>query len=114
MASDDLRAHTTRERVRPHHRLAAAFRPEARGTRQHAASPDAPGYGAARSDSVGCVFASRCPVRISTICNTEPPPPREPTAGHTIWCHQTAAELSVIQGAERGEADSVLVSPADS
>jgi len=35
----------------------------------------------------GCRFAGRCPRKLGTICDTEPPPIREASEGHLIACH---------------------------
>ncbi len=41
-----------------------------------------------RSGNVtGCVFATRCPRKLGSICDTMPPPTRDVTATHRIVCH---------------------------
>ena len=42
----------------------------------------------------GCVFSTRCPHRIGTICDDKVPPLQASTSGHTIKCHIPLAELS--------------------
>jgi peptide/nickel transport system ATP-binding protein len=53
-----------------------------------------PGAAAA---GAGCCFASRCPRKIGTMCETEPPPARTPTATHNIACHIGLAELTAVK-----------------
>jgi peptide/nickel transport system ATP-binding protein len=90
--------------------LGAAFQPGAGGTGRRLNAADAPGVTGSRA---GCVFASRCPVRIGTVCDTDPPPWREPQSGHRIRCHHDALALSAVQAAEPGNGDTVLVAPGD-
>jgi peptide/nickel transport system ATP-binding protein len=42
----------------------------------------------------GCCFAARCPRRIGSICDTEPPPVRRSSATHVIACHHDLATLA--------------------
>jgi peptide/nickel transport system ATP-binding protein len=41
----------------------------------------------------GCRFQSRCPRKLGAVCETEPPPAREPAPGHVIFCHIPLEEL---------------------
>jgi peptide/nickel transport system ATP-binding protein len=41
----------------------------------------------------GCRFASRCPRKVGSICEREPPPQQEAAEGHTIFCHIPLAQL---------------------
>ncbi len=41
----------------------------------------------------GCVFNTRCPRKIGSVCETEVPPVVEPTPGHQIACHLSMEEL---------------------
>jgi peptide/nickel transport system ATP-binding protein len=45
----------------------------------------------------GCVFQSRCPRKVGTICETSEPPLSESETGHAIRCHIPAAELERLQ-----------------
>jgi peptide/nickel transport system ATP-binding protein len=72
-------------------------------------APPPPGSG-----TTACVFASRCPVRIGAVCDTEPPPWREPQSGHRIRCHHDALSLSAVQRAQPEIDGTVLVAPGDS
>jgi len=50
----------------------------------------------------GCRFHTRCPRRDALpgggkICETQPPPMREPHAGHLIFCHLSARDLAGLQ-----------------
>jgi peptide/nickel transport system ATP-binding protein len=47
--------------------------------------------------SSGCPFNSRCPRRIGTICDVEPPPTQLVAPGHTIACHIPSDELKAAQ-----------------
>jgi peptide/nickel transport system ATP-binding protein len=52
----------------------------------------------------GCVFAARCPHKLGSLCDTEPPPLRAASASHTIACHLdivpvTLPRVSVDQAA---------------
>lgn len=42
----------------------------------------------------GCPFHTRCPRYIGEICQSEFPPAREASAGHTIYCQHSLSELS--------------------
>jgi peptide/nickel transport system ATP-binding protein len=35
----------------------------------------------------GCVFAPRCPHKLGSLCDTQPPPLRAASASHSIACH---------------------------
>ena len=41
----------------------------------------------------GCRFASRCPRKVGSICETEPPPQQQAGDGHMIFCHIPLAQL---------------------
>ncbi len=57
-----------------------------------------------REQFTGCFFAGRCPRKIGSICDEEPPPARQgpDSPNHTIYCHIPVDELSKLQ--EAGEA----------
>ena len=42
----------------------------------------------------GCRFASRCPRKVGTICDTEEPPERDAGDGHLIFCHIPLPQLA--------------------
>ena len=53
----------------------------------------------------GCVFQTRCPRKLGTICETEEPPLHPGAeAGHEIRCHIPVSELPAERGkgSERG------------
>ncbi len=45
----------------------------------------------------GCVFNTRCPRKIGSVCETEVPPVVEPTPGHQIACHLSMEELQQMK-----------------
>ena len=45
----------------------------------------------------GCRFHTRCPRKIGPICEREPPPWREVTEGHRIYCHIDIEELRAVE-----------------
>ncbi|MCF6115094.1 MULTISPECIES: ABC transporter ATP-binding protein [Mesorhizobium] len=45
----------------------------------------------------GCVFHTRCPRKIGSICEEQVPPLAEAQPGHTIRCHIPYAELARLQ-----------------
>ncbi|MDR5778623.1 ABC transporter ATP-binding protein [Caballeronia sp. LZ065] len=45
----------------------------------------------------GCVFHTRCPRKIGTICETETPPCRNAGNDHAIHCHIPVEELRTLQ-----------------
>jgi peptide/nickel transport system ATP-binding protein len=56
----------------------------------------------------GCVFNTRCPRKIGSICETELPPEVEASPGHVIACHIPLPELNemepvIVQTTESGE-----------
>ena len=48
------------------------------------------------SQSAGCRFATRCPRKLGTICDTIAPPRREASARHRIACHIPLSDLSSV------------------
>jgi peptide/nickel transport system ATP-binding protein len=44
----------------------------------------------------GCRFQSRCPRKLGAVCETEPPPAREPAPGHVIVCHIPLEDLARV------------------
>jgi peptide/nickel transport system ATP-binding protein len=50
----------------------------------------------------GCVFRSRCPMRVS-ICTTETPPWRTSSAGSAIRCHRSDVDLVAVALEKDGE-----------
>ena len=49
----------------------------------------------------GCRFATRCPRKVGEICDVEPPPMREASEGHMIFCHIPLARLRELQTPEQ-------------
>jgi peptide/nickel transport system ATP-binding protein len=49
----------------------------------------------------GCVFQTRCPRKIGTICETDLPPWRDAGGNHHIRCHIPIAELNELKLRER-------------
>lgn len=45
----------------------------------------------------GCVFASRCPRKVGSICETTPPPVQKLAAGRRLACHIPLDELARLQ-----------------
>ncbi|HTW27724.1 MAG TPA: ABC transporter ATP-binding protein [Acetobacteraceae bacterium] len=45
----------------------------------------------------GCRFASRCPRKLGSICDTVPPPERRPSDGHMILCHIPVEDLTRVE-----------------
>jgi len=45
----------------------------------------------------GCPFQTRCPRKIGSICETEIPPVKELSPGHTIFCHLEDEELNAME-----------------
>ncbi|MBI0435885.1 ABC transporter ATP-binding protein [Roseomonas sp. KE0001] len=54
------------------------------------------GDASAVPDGAGCRFAPRCPRRIGGVCDTVPPPVRQPAPGHRIACHLPLETLAAI------------------
>jgi peptide/nickel transport system ATP-binding protein len=52
--------------------------------------------------SAGCRFASRCPRKLGTICETVPPPRREAGPRHRIACHIPLSDLSSVSLLQQG------------
>ena len=52
-----------------------------------------------REEFTGCFFASRCPRKLGSICDTEAPPVQKISAddNHVINCHIPFADLTKIQ-----------------
>jgi len=44
----------------------------------------------------GCRFAGRCPRKVGSICDSQPPPERLAVANHVIACHISVEELSKL------------------
>jgi peptide/nickel transport system ATP-binding protein len=51
----------------------------------------------AASPPSGCVFHTRCPRKIGSVCETEVPQPEEREPGHAIACHIPIDELRRLQ-----------------
>ncbi|HTZ80005.1 MAG TPA: ABC transporter ATP-binding protein [Stellaceae bacterium] len=45
----------------------------------------------------GCVFVSRCAMRVAGLCDREPPPVRRLSKGADILCHRTETDLLELQ-----------------
>lgn len=45
----------------------------------------------------GCRFHTRCPRKVGQVCEQEPPPWREITEGHRIYCHIDIEELRAVE-----------------
>jgi peptide/nickel transport system ATP-binding protein len=54
----------------------------------------------ALSPPSGCPFHTRCPRKLGTMCETEPPPRRMALDGHRVVCHIPLADLARMQTAE--------------
>ncbi len=50
-----------------------------------------------RDPPPGCVFHTRCPRRIGTICETTEPPEHDLGKGHRIYCHIPIRELKAVR-----------------
>jgi peptide/nickel transport system ATP-binding protein len=50
-----------------------------------------------REIPAGCPFATRCPRKIGSICDTTPPPEQRTNAGHRILCHIPMAQLREVE-----------------
>ena len=50
----------------------------------------------ATSVPAGCPFATRCPRKVGSICDTTPPPERGTASGHRILCHIPLEELRSV------------------
>ena len=60
--------------------------------------------GIAAAAHAGCVFATRCPHKLGSICDTTPPPLRAVSESHAIACHinamPSAAVISALKGSD--------------
>jgi len=45
----------------------------------------------------GCIFRSRCHLKIGQICEEEYPPPKEVKEGHLIYCHHRLDDLTRLE-----------------
>ena len=45
----------------------------------------------------GCRFATRCPRKLGTVCDTDPPPLRDAGDGHFIFCHIPLERLRTLE-----------------
>jgi peptide/nickel transport system ATP-binding protein len=45
----------------------------------------------------GCRFHTRCPRKVGSICEQEPPPRQEVAEGHTIYCHISLEDLRAME-----------------
>ncbi len=45
----------------------------------------------------GCVFQARCPHKLGTVCEQDPPPMRAGDNGHTVRCHLSLEQLAEAQ-----------------
>jgi len=50
-----------------------------------------------REIPAGCPFATRCPRKLGSICDTTPPPEQRTNAGHRILCHIPMAQLREVE-----------------
>ena len=68
------------------------------------ATADPVGGGIAAAGQAGCVFATRCPHKLGSICDTASPPLRAVGESHAVACHivamPDAAVLSALKGSE--------------
>jgi peptide/nickel transport system ATP-binding protein len=48
----------------------------------------------------GCVFHTRCPRKLGTICEEQEPPLAEVEAGHLMSCHIPIEDLRAMQSSE--------------
>jgi peptide/nickel transport system ATP-binding protein len=55
----------------------------------------------------GCVFHTRCPRKMGSICETTEPPLVDAEPGHAIRCHIPVGELARLQGTEPAPAQVV-------
>jgi peptide/nickel transport system ATP-binding protein len=46
----------------------------------------------------GCPFSTRCPRKLGTVCDEEPPPEQRLANGHRIVCHIPVDELARLGG----------------
>ncbi len=63
-----------------------------------------------RERFTGCFFAGRCPRKLGSICDEEPPPAQQgpDSANHTIYCHIPVDELSELQASGEAPAPSAV------
>jgi peptide/nickel transport system ATP-binding protein len=50
-----------------------------------------------RDIPAGCPFATRCPRKIGSICDTTPPPEQRTNTGHRILCHIPMEQLREVE-----------------
>jgi peptide/nickel transport system ATP-binding protein len=50
-----------------------------------------------RDIPIGCPFATRCPRKIGSICDTTPPPEQKTNTGHRILCHIPMEQLQEVE-----------------
>jgi len=56
----------------------------------------------------GCVFQTRCPRKIGSICEQHEPPLLAAGDGHAIRCHIPAAELATLQRAHMKDSNKLI------
>jgi peptide/nickel transport system ATP-binding protein len=56
---------------------------------------EASGAGTAAASQAGCIFATRCPHKLGSICDEVPPPLRAQSQSHAIACHLDTMPVGV-------------------
>ena len=69
------------------------------------------GRGMAAPARAGCVFATRCPHKLGSICDTAPPPLRAVSESHTIACHIDAMPDAAVLSASKNSKTQHRASP---